>query len=101
MNVKNNNPDTPSNSNANNNIILVVVVCALMLIILMVLICVIFCSRSRNSLNGQNMSDGQNYPGKDEEGHLSLPRSNKPTDPNEYHIDNQQYHQRRSSHVGR
>ena len=46
------------------------------------------------------MSNGQNFPGKDDEWHLNLPKSNIPTDPNEY-IDNQQYHQRRSSHVGR
>merc|ERR1712156_830185 len=70
-----------------------------MLIILMVLICVIFCTRSRNSLNGQNMSYKQNFPGKDEDWNFrNLPKSNIPTDPNEY-IDNQQYHQRRSSHV--
>ena len=99
--VKNNNLDTSSNSNSNNNIILVVVVCVLMLIILMVLICVIFCTRSRNSLNGQTMSNRQNLPGKDEDWNFrNLPKSNIPTDPNEY-IDNQQYHQRRSSHVGR
>ena len=46
------------------------------------------------------MSNGQNFPGKDDEWHLNLPKSNIPTDPNEY-IDNQQYHQRRSSHIGR